>query len=143
MLRTCNQSLCVHCMRDVFSNKWIEKSCDANSDCFGTRVNYDKNSIIQACNFSTGVFLWLIQNFEGYLFWKIPVNGYFENLSGAAILIFRRYFGRSSLPAFYKISVCKTTAKCLGEHICRSLFLIQLQTFSLKFIKLMTASWIL
>ena len=39
-----------------------------------------------------------------------------ENLSGAAILNFRRYFGRNSLLAFYKIGVLKTSAKFLGNH---------------------------
>ena len=51
-----------------------------------------------------------------------------ENLSGAVILIFRRYFGSSSLSAFYKIGVLKTYAKFLGKHICWDLFLIMLQT---------------
>ena len=37
-----------------------------------------------------------------------------ENLSGIAILIFRRYFGSSSLLAFYKIGVLKIFAKFLG-----------------------------
>ena len=41
-----------------------------------------------------------------------------EDLSGAAILIFRRYFRSSSLPAFYKVSVLKTSVKFLGKHIC-------------------------
>ena len=60
-----------------------------------------------------------------------------ENLSGIAILIFRRYFGSSSLLAFYKIGVLKIFAKFLGYaricHICQNLFLIKLLTFSLKF----------
>ena len=56
-----------------------------------------------------------------------------ENLSGIAILIFRRYFGSSSLLAFYKIGVLKIFAKFLGKHICQNLFLIKLLTFSLKF----------
>ena len=34
-----------------------------------------------------------------------------ENLSGAAILIFRRYFESSSLLVFFKIGVLKTSAK--------------------------------
>ena len=38
-----------------------------------------------------------------------------ENLSGAAILIFRRYFRSSSQSAFYKIDV-KTSAKFLGKQ---------------------------
>ena len=38
-----------------------------------------------------------------------------ENLSGAAILIFRRYFRSSSLPTFYKIGVLKTSVKFLGN----------------------------
>ena len=36
-------------------------------------------------------------------------------LSGAAILIFRRYFGNSSLLAFYKIDVLKTSVKFIGN----------------------------
>ena len=51
-----------------------------------------------------------------------------ENLSGAAILIFRRYFGSGSLSAFYKIGVLKTSAKFLGKHICWGLFSMKLQT---------------
>ena len=39
-----------------------------------------------------------------------------ENLSGAAILIFRRYFKSSSLSVFCKIGIPKT-GKFLGEHI--------------------------
>ena len=57
----------------------------------------------------------------------------FENFSSAAILIFRRYFGSSSLSAFYKIGVLETSAKFLGKHMCQSLFSIKLQTLSLKF----------
>ena len=41
-----------------------------------------------------------------------------ENLSDAAILIFRRYFRSSSLQAFCKESVLKTSVKFLGKHIC-------------------------
>ena len=56
---------------------------------------------------------------------KIFKNTYFErylqmaaseNLSGAAILIFRRYFRSSSQSAFYKIGVVKTSAKFLGKQ---------------------------
>ena len=43
-----------------------------------------------------------------------------ENLSGAAILIFRRYFKSSSLSTFYKI--LGNSGKFLGKHICQSLF---------------------
>ena len=39
-----------------------------------------------------------------------------ENLSGAAILIFRRYFRSSSLSAFYKIGVLKTSVKSLRKQ---------------------------
>ena len=39
-----------------------------------------------------------------------------ENLSGAAILIFRRYFRSSSLSPFYKTGVLKTSAKSLRKH---------------------------
>ena len=57
-----------------------------------------------------------------------------ENLSGAAILIFRGYFRSSSLPvAFYKVRVLKTSVKFLGKRICWSLFSINLETLNLKF----------
>ena len=56
-----------------------------------------------------------------------------ENLPGAAILIFRRYFGSSSLSVFYKIVILKTSVKFLGKHIYQNLFPRKLQTFSLKF----------
>ena len=61
---------------------------------------------------NTGVSLWLMQNFWEQLFWKISAisANASENLSGAAILIFRRYFRSSSLSAFYKIDVLKKTA---------------------------------
>ena len=49
-----------------------------------------------------------------------------ENLSGSAILLFRRYFRSSSLPAF-KVSVLKTPVKFLEKHICWSVFSINLQ----------------
>ena len=39
----------------------------------------------------------------------------------------------SSLSAFWKIGVLKTSAKFLGNHICWSLFSIKLLTFSVKF----------
>ena len=45
-----------------------------------------------------------------------------ENLFDAAILIFRRYFRSSSLPAFYKVSVLKTSVKSLGKHMLQPLF---------------------
>ena len=47
------------------------------------------------------------------------------------ILIFRRYFRSSSLPAFYKVSVLKTSVKFLGKHICWSLFSINLPALRL------------
>ena len=56
-----------------------------------------------------------------------------ENLSDAATLIFRRYFRSSSLQAFCKVSVLKTSVKFLGKHICWILFSVNLQTLSLKF----------
>ena len=56
-----------------------------------------------------------------------------ENLFGAAILNFRRYFRSSSLQAFSKVSVLKTSVKFLGKHIRWGLFSIKLWTFSLKF----------
>ena len=55
-----------------------------------------------------------------------------KNLSGAAIFILRRCFRSSSLPAFCKIGVLKTSAEFLGKHICRSLFSTKLQTFQPK-----------
>ena len=56
-----------------------------------------------------------------------------ENLPGATILVFRRYFGSSSLSVFYKIGILKTSAKLLGKHIYQNLFPRKLQTFSPKF----------
>ena len=56
-----------------------------------------------------------------------------EDLSSAAILIFRIYFRSSSLSAFYKVSVLKTSVKFLGKHVCWNIFSIILQTFSPKF----------
>ena len=56
-----------------------------------------------------------------------------ETLSDAAILIFRRYFRNSSLPAFCKVSILKTSVKFLGKHMCWILFSVNLQTLSLKF----------
>ena len=57
-----------------------------------------------------------------------------KNLSDAAIFIFR-CFRSSSLSAFCKIDVLKTSAKFLGKQICRSLFSIKLQTFQPKILK--------
>ena len=65
-----------------------------------------------------------------------------ENLSGAAILIFRRYFRSSSLLAFYKLGVLKTSVKFLGTHICQGLISISCRPSAWNFIKLKTASWI-
>ena len=45
-----------------------------------------------------------------------------ENLSGGAILIFRTYFGSSSLSAFYKIGVLKISTKFLGNIYARISF---------------------
>ena len=45
-----------------------------------------------------------------------------KNLSGAAILIFRKCFRNNSLLAFYKIGVLKTSAKFLKAPISGSLF---------------------
>ena len=56
-----------------------------------------------------------------------------ENLSDAAILIFRRYFRSSSLSAFCKVSILKTSVKFLGKRLCWSLFSTNLQSLSLKF----------
>ena len=73
---------------------------------------------------------WLFTIF--LLFLKVfPTNT--NNLSGVAILNFRRYF-RSSRPSlFYKIGVLRTLAKFLGKPICWSLFLANLKNFSRKF----------
>ena len=57
-----------------------------------------------------------------------------ENLSDAAILIFRRFFRSSVLLAFCKISVLKTSVKFLGKHLCWILFSINLQTLSQDYI---------
>ena len=38
-----------------------------------------------------------------------------------------------ALLASYKIGVLRTSVKFLGKHICRSLFSIKFQTFTLKF----------
>ena len=55
---------------------------------------------------------------------NLPSN--INNLSGAAILIFRRYF-RSSCPStFYEIGVIKSFAKFLGKRLCQTLFPIKL-----------------
>ena len=46
-----------------------------------------------------------------------------ENLSGVAILIFRRYFRSSSLSAFCKLSVLKNICKILRKaHMPGALF---------------------
>ena len=81
----------------------------------------------------TGVFLWLLRNFKDTYFEKDLQTATSQYLSHAAILTFRRYFKSSSLSAFYKIGVLKTSMKFLRKHICRNLFLIKLQTFNLKF----------
>ena len=76
---------------------------------------------------STGVSLWLMQNFWEQLFWKIsPISANAsENLSGAAILIFRRYFRSSSLSAFYKIDVLKKTALWVFFNEFRKIFILR------------------
>ena len=58
-----------------------------------------------------------------------------KDLSGAATLIFRRYFRSSILPAFYKVSVLKTSVKFLGKHICWSLFQQFCRPLVLNFVK--------
>ena len=97
-----------------------------------------KDLIIQICNFikkrlHDSVFLWLLRNFKDTYFEKDLQTATSQYLSHAAILTFRRYFKSSSLSAFYKIGVLKTSMKFLRKHICRNLFLIKLQTFNLKF----------
>ena len=52
-----------------------------------------------------------------------------KNLSSAAIFIFRKCLRSSSLSAFYKRGVLKTSAKFLRKYMCRSLFSIKLQTY--------------
>ena len=76
---------------------------------------------------STGVSLWLMQNFWEQLFWKISAisANASENLSGAAILIFRRYFRSSSLSAFYKIDVLKKTALWIFFNEFRKIFILR------------------
>ena len=103
-----------------------------------TRVSYSKDLIIQICNFIKKIlqrrlFPILLRNFYYTYFEKHLRTAASQNLSRAAILTFRRYFRSSSLSAFYKIGVLKTSVRFLGKHICRSLFPIKLQTFSLKF----------
>ena len=76
---------------------------------------------------NTGVSLWLMQNFWEQLFWKISAisANASENLSGAAILIFRRYFRSSSLSAFYKIDVLKKTALWIFFNEFRKIFILR------------------
>ena len=65
-----------------------------------------------------------------------------ENLSGAAILIFRRYFKSSSLSVFCKIGIPKT-GKFLGEHIYAGVsFQYSCRPLAWNFIKLENSSWI-
>ena len=71
--------------------------------------------------------------FKKTYFEKYQRTGASENLSGAAILNFRRYFRRSSLSALYKIVVHKTSTKFLKNFIHWGHFSIKLHTFSLKF----------
>ena len=66
--------------------------------------------------------------FKNTYFGKYLRTAASENLSGAAILTFRRYFRKNSLSAFCKIGAVKTSAKFLGKHICWSPFSIKLQT---------------
>ena len=67
-------------------------------------------------------------------FLRTPIFGNInKRLLLKSYLIFRRYFRRSSLSAFYKIGILKTYATFLGKYICRSPFSIKLQTFSGKF----------
>ena len=61
-----------------------------------------------------------MQHFYEHLFWNLQATAS-ENLSGAAIWIFRRYSESSSLSAFYKIGLFKTSAKFLGIHVPESL----------------------
>ena len=82
---------------------------------------------------NTGAFLLRCEIFKKIYFEKYLRTAASEDLSGAATLIFRRYFRSNSLPAFYKVSVLKTSMKFLGKHICWSLFSIIFQTFSPKF----------
>ena len=56
-----------------------------------------------------------------YVFFSSKFPHSIKNLSGGAVFIFRRCF-RSSLSAFCKI----TSAKFLGKHVCRIIFLINL-----------------
>ena len=140
------QFLSVHCMRKVFllcgykkAMKQFQIVLDMTPKIKPTRhtseIRYD--SIIQACKFieKTLQHRWFLvinaqflrtPNFENYQ-WTLAS----ENLSGAAILNFKMYFRRnSSLSAFYKIGVLKTSARFLEDHIQWSLFSIKLLTFS-------------
>ena len=64
-----------------------------------------------------------------------------KNLSGAAIVIFRKFLRSSSLLTFCKIGVLITSSKFLGKHICRSLFNKVVELLDWNF-KLKTASGI-
>ena len=98
---------------------------------------------LQACNFVEKIFFcYQCQIFKTIIYSSGHETIYFEkylrtaaseNLSHAAILIFRRYFRSNSLPAFYKVSVLKASVKFLEKHTCWILFAINLQTLSLKF----------
>ena len=82
---------------------------------------------LQVCNFIKKRFQHRLFPVINAKFLRIPIlkdmqMASSENLSAAAILNFRRYFGSSSLSAFHKIGGLKTSAKFLGKHIFQSLF---------------------
>ena len=90
-------------MRDVLSNKRIEKSYDAISDSFGydfwslnnkthewVRVRFNDSDLhfYLKKDSNTGVFLWLLRNFKGTYFEKHLRTAASQNLSRVAV--FRR-----------------------------------------------------
>ena len=107
-------------------------------------VFFDKVGGLQACKFikkrlQRRCFPVINAKILRTAIWKISTAAS-ENLSGAAILILRRYFGCSILSVFYETGVIKTSAKFLGKQIYRSLF--SMKFLAWLFLKLKTASWI-
>ena len=80
---------------------------------------FNKVARLQACNF--------IKKILGHRCFPV-INVKFlrtsilKDIYKRLLLIFRRYFGSSSLLAFCKIGVLKTSVKYLGKQICQSLF---------------------
>ena len=91
-----------------------------------TQVNCNKDSIIQACNFIKKRLQHKYFPVINVKFYRTPIlknicEGLLLKVYLVLLFWFRRYFSSSSLSTF-----CK-------KRICRSLFSIKLQTFSLKF----------